>query len=336
VKTRIKKLVVVSALTVVFLVLAVQLYLGWIIYWTDDRVEAFSWEEAGLRVAEVPRRGGLTETFVVTADLHLGHPGMDAANQRQLRAMHALPGTAWPGIAGGRVEAPRGILVAGDVTERGAWQEWQRFEALYAGQSLPVFVGLGNHDRLGYAARLEAAVRERHGGTCYAWDWGDLHLDCLGEAPDAECLSWLAADLARTGRERPVVLFLHLALKGPFMFRGDNWFGGSREKARLAGMLQGFNVVAIFHGHFHGSGRYRWHDMDVYNVGSPKHGWRSFAVVRVTDTALTVASFHWEAGAWWWAHHKPLNDAPGPEQPWVWDRGGDPPPLIPHPLEESW
>ena len=59
---------------------------------------------------------------------------------------------------------------------------------------------------------------------------------------------------------------------------------------RMAEILRTYNVIAIFHGHFHGSGWYEWKGFDVYDIGSAKHGWKDFAVVRVTDTSLTVSA----------------------------------------------
>jgi len=281
------------------------------------------------------RRGGLDVTFFVAADTHVGFAASeqgadggtrdpvkepaesDRLNAKQIAAMNNLPGQALPAELGGVVGAPRGVIIAGDLTEDGTPWQWSHFVAWYGlnggdGQlSWPVLEMHGNHDKHHSWHTLDR-VRERHGGTRYAFDWDDLRVIVLGEAPDDEGLAFLTRDLARVGKERPVVLAQHFPLRGPFSTR--NWFGDGRYKAELARVLFGYNVVALFHGHYHASGRYRWEGIDVYNVGSTKHEQWSFGVVRVTDTRLTVASWHWGDRAWEFFHEKPIHGDRAPEK----------------------
>ena len=63
-------------------------------------------------------------------------------------------------------------------------------------------------------------------------------------------------------------------------------------------------MLAIFHGHFHGSGHYHWQGIDVYNTGSPRHQWSEVLAVRITTDSLVVASWNWKAKCWWWMHTK--------------------------------
>src|SRR5687768_3304218 len=90
------------------------------------------------------RRGGMDVTFLVTADTHFGYwwarvpsPGSPAGlgiedvNASAVRAMNTIEGTPYPRALGGVVGAPRGVLVAGDLTEDGWPHEWSQFEAMF-------------------------------------------------------------------------------------------------------------------------------------------------------------------------------------------------------------
>ena len=274
------------------------------------------------------RLGGLDVTFFVAADTHVGFGASekgadgrprnpvkepaesDRINARQINDMNGMPGRPFPPELGGRVGVPRGVLIAGDLTEEGEPWQWSHFVAWYGlkggdGQlRYPVFETHGNHDKHHSWFTLDR-IRERHGAVRYAFDWDDLRVVCLGEAPDEQGLAFLERDLARVGKDRPVVIYQHFPLRGPFST--GNWFGDGRYRADLARIVFGYNVIGLFHGHYHGSGRYRWEGIDVYNVGSTKHEQWSFGVVRVTDTRLSVASWHYGEQHWEYWHDKPIN-----------------------------
>jgi cytolysin (calcineurin-like family phosphatase) len=281
------------------------------------------------------RRGGLDVTFIVASDTHLGHEseehdwlgrqhdpvkkprGVELVNAQSIAAMHRLPGTSWPAPLRGTIAEPRGVLVCGDLTENGDPWQWRHFVAYYGlrgGDGVlrwPVYEAYGNHDKH-HSWHVLDRIRERHGGWRYSFDWDDLHLINLGEAADDEGLAFLARDLEKVGRERPVVVYQHFPMKGPYS--EDNWFGRGDYRARFARALEPYNVVAVFHGHYHASGRYRWSGLDIYNVGAAKHRQHSFAIVRITDTTLRVASYQHDHRQYEWLHEKPINGAPGPER----------------------
>lgn len=269
-------------------------------------------------VASRPRKGGTDVTFYVAADTHIGYRNMVWASEKQIAEMNRLPGKHWPRNVGGTVDPPRGVLLAGDLTDTGTEAQWRQFAALYGRDGtdgklqFPVYLGSGNHDRWTDEAGgvVLREIRRRHGSEFYSWDWDDLHLICLDEAPTEAGLRWLGEDLARTGRDAPIVVFLHFSLTGPYS--DSNWFGKGREKPRMVKMLRPFNVIGIFHGHYHYSEHYQWEGFDVYNVGSPKHSIKHFAVVRVTDARLTVVSRDWFWGLWRWSHVKAINRPPAP------------------------
>jgi hypothetical protein len=288
----------------------------------------------------IPHEGGLDVTFVVTGDLHfgaavpalhrVGRHGADAADpvgaaSRQnptahsdalvpvetlhavvIRDMNGIEGRAWPPAVGGKVDRPSGLVIVGDLTEDGKPEQWESFERYYGLTGtdgklrMPVFEGIGNHDRNSGPAVAEKVSARHHGSAnAYAWDWGALHLVHLGEAPGQDALAWLKRDLDALARGRPVMLFFHYPLTGPWST--DNWFAEGDARDRFARAIEGANVWAIFHGHFHGAGAYRWHGYDVFTPGSVKHGWRSYLVAHVTGDRLTVACWNYEAegGGYW-------------------------------------
>ena len=249
-------------------------------------------------------------TFFIAADTHFGYKGSDALNRKQIDAMNSLPGTPLPDALGGVVGKPRGVLVAGDLTDYGRASQWKQFVEHYGltGKDgllkYPVQECSGNHDV--YADNdkpVLAGIKKRHGSLVRRWVWQGvcfISIDC-GPADDA--YAWVAGQLKKLGTRCPVVLMLHYSIVGPY---SDSW--SAQEKIDLARVIKGHNVVAIFHGHYHISEHYKWEGFDVYNVGSPRHGCHTFATARITDDELSVASRWWDSqpGRWYWCDRKAI------------------------------
>jgi hypothetical protein len=269
---------------------------------------------ASVKEATVPlrrRKGGTDVTFLVISDTHFGYETTVKDHEVLVPKLNTIAGQRYPAsIGGGVVPAPRGLLVTGDLTEWSKAEEWEPFVATYGltgkdGKvAIPVFEVIGNHDRV-TGPWVEQQVAARHGGKRFhSWDWDDLHLVALGEAPDEEGLTFLAQDLAKLARDVPIVLYFHLALAGPWST--GNWFAEGTFKERLAGLIEGREIVAFFHGHHHATDHYTWHGADVFKPGAVKNGAHTFAVVHVTDDRMTVASYDWDRSAWAGVHDKRL------------------------------
>jgi hypothetical protein len=271
------------------------------------------------------KKGGTDVTFFVVSDTHFGfgYPddlatlsanpfadpvGLEKNNKELIAALNALPGHDYPADVGGKVAPPRGLLVTGDLTEWGREEEWKRFVAFYGktGEGplkFPVFEVIGNHDKV-HGPWVEQQVSQRHGGRFYSFDWDDLHVVALGEAPDDEGLAFLARDFETIDGSVPVVLYFHLALEGPWST--EHWFAEKDYKSRLATLVASRNVVAIFHGHHHATGHYVWHGVDVYKPGAVKHDAHTVAVVHVTDDKWALGSWDWRARRFLGSHVKSL------------------------------
>lgn len=264
------------------------------------------------------RRGGTDVTFYVVSDVHFGYGypddlrtlradpiaapvGLEKDNLALLRRINTMEGRPYPPDVGGTISGTRGLLITGDLTEWGRKEEWDRFLALYGpgahdgGLRLPLFEVVGNHDKV-QGPWVEQQVTARHGGRFYAWDWDDIHFVALGEAPDDEGLAFLERDLSRADMDVPLVLFFHRCLLGPWS--EDNWFGDGTYRDRLAKLLEGRAVRAIFHGHHHASGHYLWHGFDVFKPGAVKNDAHTFVVAHLTDRESTFSYYDYDADTW--------------------------------------
>lgn len=225
-------------------------------------------------------------------------PFSEEANSRFVQLIKAFPGTAIPEkFGGGSVrDEILGILVTGDLIDAAdksggpypAMQrfEWARYQADYGltgtdgGLPFPVYELHGNHDGPQGDTFIIEGIIERNktrpglvnrsdNGLHYSWDWGPLHLVNLGMfvgagdkrrdehhyAPRGS-LEFLRADLEKHVGDsgRPVILSFHLHPNGPDF----DW--PPEDRASLWGIVSKHNVIALLHGHTHGSppSRLQW------------------------------------------------------------------------------
>jgi cytolysin (calcineurin-like family phosphatase) len=238
-------------------------------------------------------------TFFVASDTHFGVPGIEERNRRLIDELNGLPGLEYPPEIGGRVETPRGVLITGDLTDYSTEEQWRQFESYYGltGKEgllrFPVFEALGNHDFVGNTP-VVGHITRRHGGVAYSFDWDALHVACLGMYPSADRLLWLEQDLRSVRPGRPVIVFFHYGIDGAW---SQSW-ESQEEREELARVLRGHDVVAIFHGHAHQAGHYRWREYDVFRPGSPKHSSRQVLAVRLRGDELAVAYRDFDRSVW--------------------------------------
>ena len=223
---------------------------------------------------------------------------MEELNRSLVEQMNDLPGTEYPPAIGGRVDTPRGVLFTGDTTDNGTLEEFAEFEKVYGltGKDgllrYPVFEAIGNHD-VNSESPIKERVKRRHGGVDYSWDWDDLRLVCLDMYPDAATREWLARELSKLGRERPLIFFFHYSLQGYY-----SSFWTQEDKDAFARSIEGRNVLAIFHGHEHRVGHYVWNGHPVFRPGAPRHRSHAFLVVRVGAREISVAAWDFDNRQW--------------------------------------
>jgi dienelactone hydrolase len=222
----------------------------------------------------------------------------EQANSRFLSLVKSFPGTAIPEKFGGGTVSRKilGMLVTGDLIDSAdknggfypAMQrfEWQRFKEDYGlngkdgGLPFPVYELHGNHDGPQGDTFIVDDIIERNksrpqvvhisgNGLHYSWDWGPLHLVNLGMfvgageerrknhhyAPRGS-LDFLRDDLKKHVGDsgRPVILSFHLHPNG------SDYDWPSEDLASLWEIVSSHNVIALLHGHTHGSppSRLQW------------------------------------------------------------------------------
>lgn len=244
---------------------------------------------------------------------------------RLIERLNALPGTAIPDLAGGGVVlSPRGVLHAGDCIDTGdkpkvAMQqtEWAGYAELFGTTGsdgmlrYPLFDVHGNHDSPrgdGHATRQMRERNRRRGGLAdvsasglqYSFDWGPVHVVCLGivvgeVAEPARTrrytphgsLDFLVSDLQQHvgSSGRPVLLLHHIdVLRYSTTDPIDDAAARQREwdPADVQGYhqaLQPYTIAGVLYGHTHGRNVFRWNGtktpaaegIPTFNVDNSSH-----------------------------------------------------------------
>lgn len=291
---------------------------------------------------------GRDVTFFVAADLHYGQDQLnnnEQANKRAIAMMNSLPGTAFPDGNFGVVQKPRGVLVAGDLTDSGTGLNYNgRYFDIHlfdgfkddypvkggAGVHLhfPVYECYGNHDvqnqtgdavLLGIASRNKkrgAPVNVSDNGLHYSWDWDDVHFVNVnlypGDKGDArQSLPFLEKDLAqRVGASgRPVVILQHYGFDKVSL---NDHYWKKEEREAFYEALKNYQVAAIFTGHEHRCRRLVWKGIVDFEAPKAKGDKVEDGVLAVSmkDKKMIVAQRRLD-GAWgnvW------TDDLPAPKQ----------------------
>ncbi|MBC8104447.1 MAG: PQQ-binding-like beta-propeller repeat protein [Cytophagales bacterium] len=185
-------------------------------------------------------------TFIHTTDTHIGagdNVNLDAAMYRELRTLAPRPAF---------------IVNTGDVTESGLEREFAAYKKVRdenLGTEIPVYDTPGNHDARWNPLGKEGFTRGLGEPLWRSWDRENVHFVALDSTVllqhwghfDQEELDWLAKDLAKNGRERPVVLGFH-----HFFLRDTR--GGPQQVDNYAALLKviaPYNVRLFLIGHGH-------------------------------------------------------------------------------------
>jgi len=188
--------------------------------------------------------------FVQISDPHVTEPGTEILLRTALdRVRRMSPRPDW-------------VVFTGDLIEGGTEEEFDVLQPAMASVPGTYHVVPGNHD--GGNRGDYACYTRRFGPLHYAFDSGGYHcvvLDTCKRTGGEEdwhgevagpAMAWLADDLARVGRDRPVVLFHHHGLVGPT----DDLSCDCANADEVLGLLDRVNLVAAFGGHAHALRRY--------------------------------------------------------------------------------
>lgn len=251
----------------------------------------------------LPRAFSADFTFYAWGDPHFDYWNDLRQRDDLIDDMNRLPGTPYPASLGGAVAVPDFVLALGDITDRSLPSTWSNtngdtnddfIECISRLRYPPVWTIRGNHDN--ERPDIVDALMRRHGELYFSFDHRGVHfvgLDIVSHvsAGEPEQLEWLRADLARISPGTPVIVFTHY---GPEADQ-PGW-------SDLAAALAGHYVIAFIHGHEHHVHTGSWAGIDVYSVGHNRYddpNNAAFAVVRVTNTRLSIASYHWAQDRWY-------------------------------------
>lgn len=187
--------------------------------------------------------------FVQLTDTHWGFkgaPNPDAAGTlpKAIAAVNALK------------EQPDFIVFTGDLThttEDGAERRARmgQFKELVSQLKVKQLYFLpGEHDA---GPDQGEAYREFFGATHYAFDHGGFHFIALdnvsqpGSKLGEAQLKWLAEDLARLDKSKPLVVFAHRPLFDLY----PDWDWTTLDGGDALALLQPFEHVTVFYGHIH-------------------------------------------------------------------------------------
>lgn len=250
-------------------------------------------------------------TFFFSSDPHIGceNPKAKPPVTKQLSAdnarasvvkMLATIGQDYPelktlkGNPPGKVSRPRGLLLAGDLTDN---LEWSLFETVFPPTGLedgniPLFLSVGNHDGPPGGATREGVIasNRRHlaakridsisdNGLHTAWKWDGVHFInvnlCPADTTDSNApfkygqpgsgswndpvgaFAFLSGYLRdHVGKGDPVIIIQHYGYCEGFNFDWTWW--SPRQRRAFYDLIKDYNVVALLHGHTHAPAHYLW------------------------------------------------------------------------------
>jgi len=180
-------------------------------------------------------------TFIAVNDLHFQSERCGPWFERVVRQMKAS------------APSPAFCLISGDYAEHGTKAELGAARDAFRELGIPVHGVIGNHDygggesRADYDALFPGEINYRFDAGGWQWlglDTSEGH-KASGTTIQPHTLQWLDENLPKLDRRRPTVIFTHFPL-GPLT---PSRPGNTND---LLGRLIGYNLQAVFSGHFHG------------------------------------------------------------------------------------
>ncbi len=272
-------------------------------------------------------------TFFLTGDTHYGLDLLysnEPYNKATIDEMNNLPGTPYPPAIGGVVGVPKGVLIAGDMTDTPDYINFYGVHSTIVRDGFnddyaldgsgrlhyPVYEGYGNHDvdNTSHSYTLDGLVERNlvrpgiahlsDNQLHYSWDWQGVHFINLNIYPGTteragDSLDFLIDDLQHylTSPDEPIVLMHHFGFDSFSL----NWWT-TAERQAYADAIAGYNILGIFHGHLHDDFHYQWNGYDTFDGSAAKDG--HFLVVHITNDRMDVAAR--EGSQWAWTFSKPI------------------------------
>ncbi len=180
-------------------------------------------------------------TFIAVNDLHFQSERCGPWFERVVRQMRASDAK------------PAFCLIGGDYSEHGTKAEMGAARDAFKELGVPVYGVIGNHDygpaesRTDYDALFPGAIN--YAFDAGGWQWLGLDTSeghkAKGTMIQPHTLAWLDEHLPKLDKKRPTVVFTHFPLGPLTPSRPGN-------ADALLERLIGYNLQAVFSGHFHG------------------------------------------------------------------------------------
>jgi hypothetical protein len=240
-------------------------------------------------------------TFFGWSDQHVQTNGDGSHLVPAIEAMNKLPGTAYPERIGGSVAKPAFVLGCSDITEWPTNAAKKTYEELLTKRlKFPAYDIVGNHDEGGQSPSetIKRWIIARHGGLSYTFDSGGVHFIALFSKYDeslnnpaqpvsAEALDFVCKDLAKTPKDKPAVVALHLC------------YDAITNRDALADAFGKSNVILVLGGHYHQSKVDRFRGIPFVQLPSPfKNGPGHVMVIRISNDRLVAIPWSYRESRW--------------------------------------
>lgn len=110
-------------------------------------------------------------------------------------------------------------------------------------------------------------IKNRYGGEFYYRSLGAINVVSLGLYPNQKALSWMDKNVPK---DKPVVLFWHYNVKGPFSVEGSfggPWWSKNEREYAFDFLKKNYHSLAIIVGHYHTTTGYKFQDIPIFVVG---------------------------------------------------------------------
>ncbi|MDX1933652.1 MAG: PQQ-binding-like beta-propeller repeat protein [Capsulimonadales bacterium] len=186
-----------------------------------------------------------------------------------------------------RTPRPRFAVLTGDVCEAGTPEEFAAFRALRDRFPVRLYVAPGNHD-VRWNPQGKTGFEKGTGQPLYqSWDHENVHFVLLDSTVllqhwghfGRKQLDWLANDLKKVGRRKPVIIGFHHFLYRPGDAQIDN-------ADALRKVIEPYNVRLFLIGHGHSDIEWSIDGIPAIMARGLYQG--SYHLIRVTGDRLTV------------------------------------------------